>query len=79
MNNPMWKDVWENHKGKTLGLFIGFLLAIVYLGFGFWDMLVFGFVILVGFYVGMKIDKKEPVFDWGPLYRWMTERFRMFK
>lgn len=75
----MWNELWNNHKGKTIGVVCGFLLAVIYLFFGFWDMLVFGFIILVGFYIGQKLDAGERIVDLEPVYRWITDRWSMFK
>lgn len=75
----MWNELWNNHRAKTVGVITGVILAVIYLFFGFWDMLVFGFIILVGFYIGQKIDAGEPVVDWQAIYKWMTDTWRMFK
>jgi uncharacterized membrane protein len=75
----MWKELWEKHRAKTIGVLCGLVLAVIYLFFGFWDMLVFGFIILVGYYIGRKIDAGEQVVNWEPIYRWITDRWRLFK
>jgi len=75
----MWNELWEKHRAKTIGVLCGFVLAVIYLFFGFWDMLVFGFIILVGYYIGQKIDAGEQVVNWEPIYKWITDRWRLFK
>lgn len=72
----MWKELWEHHRAKTVGVIVGLILAVIYLIFGFWDMLVFGFIILVGFYVGQKIDAGEQIINFEAIYKWMTDRWR---
>lgn len=57
----------------------GIVLGFIYLFVGFWDMLMFGFIVYLGFYVGLKMDRRETLFPFGELYRWLTDRWRMFR
>ncbi|GFR36784.1 hypothetical protein PRECH8_00800 [Insulibacter thermoxylanivorax] len=75
----MWNELWEKHRATCLGVLCGLFLGVIYLFFGFWDMLVFGFLILVGYYIGRKIDAGEEIVNLEELYKWMTDRWRMFK
>lgn len=52
----MWKELLREHPGKTVGILGGLLCGIVYLFFGFWDMLIFAFISYLGYYIGKKID-----------------------
>lgn len=79
----MWRDFWEQllaeRRGPTIGMICGIVMGILYLIVGFWDMLIFGFIVYVGFYAGMRADKRESLFPFGELFRKLTERWRMFR
>ncbi len=75
----MWNELWNKYRGVSVGIACGLLLGMVYLIFGFWNMLVFAFIVYAGFFVGYKIDRREPLFSWWEIYRWLNERWRMFR
>ncbi len=70
MDFPMWFELWEKHKGKLLGTLGGIFFSIIYLNFGFRDMVVCVFLLLIGYALGKKHDKREPWFS-----KW-SERIR---
>ncbi|MDR1159798.1 MAG: DUF2273 domain-containing protein [Syntrophomonadaceae bacterium] len=56
--------IWERHKGISLGIFIGLLLGILILVFGFWKTF---FVILccfIGAVIGKSIDNRKNLDVW---------------
>ncbi|WP_438448812.1 DUF2273 domain-containing protein [Gorillibacterium sp. sgz5001074] len=75
----MWMELWENHKGKILGTAFGFFLGLLYLTVGFWDMLIFAFIVFIGYYMGKKRDQGERLVHIEVLWRWLSERWRMFR
>ena len=75
----MWKDLWELHRGKLLGAAFGFFLGFLYLFVGFWDMLIFAFIVFIGYYIGKKLDQGEQLFQVDHLWRWLSERWKMFR
>jgi uncharacterized membrane protein len=75
----MWNELWEQHKGKLSGLIGGVLLSLVYLFFGFWDMLITGFIVGVGFLVGKQADERKLGFVFEEMLSWLNERWRLFK
>jgi uncharacterized membrane protein len=75
----MWREIWGKHNGKLIGSACGAILGIVYLIAGFWDMLIFAFLVFIGYYVGRKLDRREPLFERGELVQWLTERWKMFR
>lgn len=72
-------QIWEKHRGKCLGAAYGFFLGILYLIVGFWDMLIFAFIVYIGYYMGKKRDDGERLFDWAGLWRWLSERWNLFR
>ncbi|HEX7058211.1 MAG TPA: DUF2273 domain-containing protein [Bacilli bacterium] len=71
--------LWEHYKGTMVGLGIGVFLGIIYLIFGFWDMLVFAFLVAVGGHIGHKIDRGEDVLPLKELSHWLSERWNLFR
>jgi uncharacterized membrane protein len=50
--------LWRNHKGKILGVAGGLVFAIFVISYGFFKALFICLCIVVGLYVGKKIDAK---------------------
>lgn len=75
----MLNDLWENHRGKLLGAGCGVILGLLYLIAGFWDMLIFAFIVFIGYYMGKKLDRGEPLLQLDQLWNWLSERWKMFK
>jgi len=79
----MWKTLWSTlrgeYGGRVTGFVFGVVLAVLYLFVGFWDMLIFAFIVYVGYYVGSRIDRRQGAWDWRPVIAWLTERWRGFK
>ncbi|MFD0694993.1 DUF2273 domain-containing protein [Paenibacillus sp. GCM10027628] len=75
----MWNELWEQHRGKVIGVAAGIFFGFIYLFFGFWDMLIFAFIVLVGFYVGYKLDRKENFVLLEDIWRYLTQKWRMFR
>ncbi|MDF2922008.1 MAG: hypothetical protein K0R57_922 [Paenibacillaceae bacterium] len=75
----MLNDLWENHRGKLLGTGVGFFLGLLYLIVGFWDMLIFAFILFIGYYMGKKLDRGEKPVQLDHLWQWLSERWKMFR
>jgi uncharacterized membrane protein len=79
----MWKS-WLQllngpSSGKWKGVLIGFIFGILYLLVGFWDMLIFAFIVFVGYHVGSSMDRGQSPFHFRQVLVWLTERWRGFK
>lgn len=75
----MWNELWESHRGKVIGVAAGIFFGFIYLFFGFWDMLIFAFIVLVGLYIGNKLDRKESFVMLEDIWRYLTQKWRMFR
>ncbi|GIQ70681.1 DUF2273 domain-containing protein [Xylanibacillus composti] len=75
----MWRELWTGHRGKLIGVCAGLLHGFLYLIVGFWDMLFFGLLLLIGYTVGRRVDSGQPIVNWEPLLAWLNERWRPFK
>jgi uncharacterized membrane protein len=71
----MWHELWEHHKGKVIGAGAGLFLGFIYLLFGFWDMLIFAFIVTVGCYIGGKLDRKEKFPSLEDIWRYLTQKW----
>lgn len=52
-------DLLSKNQGKIIGAVIGFILAVFMLLIGFFQTLLITLFILIGYFVGKKIDNKE--------------------
>jgi uncharacterized membrane protein len=75
----MWSEWLSKHKGKCLGIAAGLLLGFIYLNWGLWDMLIFAFIVYIGYYIGDRLDRNQPFIGVEHLWHWLTERWRMFR
>ncbi|OPH60799.1 hypothetical protein BC351_16505 [Paenibacillus ferrarius] len=75
----MWNELWASHRGKVIGVAAGIFFGFIYLFFGFWDMLIFGFIVFLGLYIGNKLDRKESFAMLEDIWRYLTQKWRMFR
>lgn len=63
----MWKQViinlFNNNRGKCTGVLIGLFIGIFVLTIGFFRTLFLAICILIGYYIGKKIDNKESIIE----------------
>lgn len=79
----MWTKLAESvlewaragRAGRIAGTAAGILLGIVYLIWGFWDMLAFALIALTGYVLGLKNDNGEKWLDKNAIVRWFTDRW----
>ena len=55
--------VFERHRGKSVGLIVGFLVSILLLTLGFFKTIFIVGCSTLGFFIGSKIDKHEDFRD----------------
>lgn len=65
----------EGRTGRIVGTAAGILLGIVYLFWGFWDMLAFAVIAFAGYVLGLKTDNGEKWFDGNAIMRWFADRW----
>ncbi|ALS22791.1 small integral membrane protein [Paenibacillus naphthalenovorans] len=75
----IWEQLREKHRGKTFGVLAGGVLGIIYLFFGLWRMLIFVLIVYTGYYIGKKLDRNEPVFPIEDTWRWLMDKWRLFR
>ncbi|MGZ9586159.1 DUF2273 domain-containing protein [Paenibacillus marinisediminis] len=76
----MWKELWESHSSRIIGIGAGIGLGFIYLFAGFWDMLFFALVVFIGYQVGKHKDLNlGPMIPWQRMMSWLSERRRWLK
>ncbi|HBM74296.1 MAG TPA: hypothetical protein DD429_01900 [Clostridiaceae bacterium] len=56
-------DILNKNHGKIIGSILGLALAILMLIIGFFRTLLIALFVLLGYYIGKKIDNKESLID----------------
>lgn len=58
----MWEntlnEILEKHRGKAIGVLIGFILSILIISFGFFKAMFIALCMAGGYLVGKRIDDK---------------------
>ncbi|NPV26217.1 MAG: DUF2273 domain-containing protein [Firmicutes bacterium] len=58
----MWEklliDIVEKHRGKALGILVGFILGILIISYGFFKALFISLCMAGGYLIGKRIDDK---------------------
>lgn len=52
-------DLWQNHRCKAVGLFLGLIIGTAILLFGFWNTIFVLVCGLIGLLIGIQMDKGE--------------------
>lgn len=59
----LFERIWENHRGKFVGMVLGLVLGTAVLIFGFFKTVFVLLCGLIGLFVGKKIDDQEDLAD----------------
>lgn len=67
MENFSWKkcieSLWENHRGKSLGVVLGLVISLSILLFGFFKTIFVLLCVGVGLFIGNKIDREDDLLE----------------
>lgn len=56
--------ILTEHRGKALGVLIGLIAAILFINYGFWRTLFIMLCIVVGYFIGKKVDDQINLEEW---------------
>jgi uncharacterized membrane protein len=56
--------ILEEHRGKALGILLGLIASILFISYGFWRSLFVIFCIVLGFFIGKRIDENHSFDNW---------------
>lgn len=63
----MWKEtllnIFQNNRAKCIGAFLGLLFGISSLVVGFFKTIFIVICIVLGYYIGKKIDNRESIIE----------------
>lgn len=63
VNRELLEEIWQNHSGKIVGVFVGFLTGVLIILLGFFQTLFVLLCVIAGYVVGKRIDEKEDLMD----------------
>jgi uncharacterized membrane protein len=75
----MLKQFYEQHPGKTVAIGLSLFFAIIYLFFGFWDMLFVALLLTIGYNLGTRYDAKTLQVDLVRWLAWLNDRLKLFR
>jgi len=56
--------IFEQHRGKAIGIIMGLLASILFINYGFWRTIFIIICIAVGFFIGKELDEKKNFDEW---------------
>jgi uncharacterized membrane protein len=64
----MWENlfriIFEEHRGKAIGIVLGLVASILFISYGFWRTIFIIVCIALGFFIGKEIDEKKNFDQW---------------
>ncbi|MDQ0058289.1 DUF2273 domain-containing protein [Paenibacillus harenae] len=76
----VWRELWAAYWKRIIGAAAGLLLGIIYLISGFWDMLIVGFLVAIGYWIGKHKESSDgPLLPWQKLWDSLRDRFRPYR
>jgi uncharacterized membrane protein len=55
---------WQNHPGKLTGISLGLILGLLVVALGFWQTLLLGLFVAVGYVLGKREDDYQSLSLW---------------
>ncbi|MDQ6421046.1 DUF2273 domain-containing protein [Paenibacillus sp. LHD-117] len=76
----MWREIWSVYWRRIVGAAAGLLCGIIYLAFGFWDMLFVALLVSAGYWFGKQKELTDgPVIPWQRIWYAIMSRFRTYR
>jgi len=50
-------ELWNYHRGKTIGILVGFIFGLMVAIFGFFQAVFISLCMAIGFFIGKRIDE----------------------
>jgi len=64
MFEKFMQSIMNEHRGKALGIMLGFIASILFVSYGFWPTIFIVLCILAGYQVGKKLDENVDLEEW---------------
>ncbi|MBH5318062.1 DUF2273 domain-containing protein [Paenibacillus sp. GSMTC-2017] len=76
----MWREFWEIYWKRLVGAAVGLFFGIIYLAFGFWDMLFVALLVAIGYWFGKgKEQTNGEEFSLQRVWYSLQDKFRPFR
>jgi len=56
--------LWQEHRGKTVGVILGPVASILFVTFGFWRTIFIIICLSIGFWIGKRVDEHHSFNNW---------------
>jgi len=57
--NELINEIWGKHRGKVVGILVGLSFGLLTAIVGFWRTLFISICIIIGYFIGKRIDNHE--------------------
>lgn len=64
MWDKMFIYLFEEHRGKIIGVTLGLIVSILFIAYGFFKTLFVIFCIVAGYFIGKTIDENKKFKEW---------------
>lgn len=75
MHDNYFLKIINENLGKIIGGFLGLLIALIIVIFGFWKGVFIIICIVGGIFIGARLEKHEGLRDWLERFWFSRERF----
>ncbi|HOJ92825.1 MAG TPA: DUF2273 domain-containing protein [Dictyoglomaceae bacterium] len=62
-----FRKIWDQYKGRIIFSILGLIIGILFLTIGFWRTIFLLFVTLLGYFIGVVLDKRLLETFWGKI------------
>lgn len=56
--------LWQEHRGKSVGVILGLTASILFVTMGFWRTIFIVICLAVGYWIGKRVDEHHSFDDW---------------
>lgn len=64
MWDKLFAAIWQDHRGKAIGILLGLLASILFVTVGFWKTIFIILCLAVGYWIGKRIDDHQTFESW---------------
>lgn len=56
--------LWQEHRGKTVGVILGLVASVLFVTLGFWRTIFIAFFLAIGYWLGKRVDENYSLNEW---------------
>lgn len=61
--------LWQEHRGKTVGVILGLTASILFVTLGFWRTIFIVICLSIGYWIGKRVDDHHSFNNWMDTFR----------